>query len=190
MGACSGSSVKSGTSLSPHCKSSARRDEAACVGRLLHQPLERISSQESGWPRQGVQEEQAKQPMVPPKRMGLCLKENVLRRRLCRSNSMWAVGVMLMTAECPQVPGSAQVSSPGPACPAVMGRRGMGQARHTLGKRQSSCLFFPTNPSPRDHQGQNPHQNVGCCHKVRRHLLLLLLLSLSWSMEFHPLTLK
>ena len=59
--------LRSGSS--PQCKSSALAREAASMGRLLHQPLELISSKSSGWPRQGVQEEQAEQPTVPPTRM-------------------------------------------------------------------------------------------------------------------------
>ena len=54
---------------SPQWKSSALGREAALMGRLLRQSLERISSKGSGWPGQGVQEEQAEQPTVPPTRM-------------------------------------------------------------------------------------------------------------------------
>ena len=87
-----------------------------------------------------------------PTRMGSHVKENVLRRRSCRRHdSTWVVGVMLVTAEGLQVPGSAQVSPLGPAHPATKGMQEMGQVHHTLGKRQSFCLFFPTNPSPRNH---------------------------------------
>ena len=54
---------------SPQSKSSALGCEAARMGRLLRQAWKRNSSKGSGWPGQGVQEEQAEQPMVPLTRM-------------------------------------------------------------------------------------------------------------------------
>ena len=55
---------------SPQWKSSALGCEAAIMGRLLRQSLEHISRKGSGWPGQGVQEEQTEQPMVPPNKDG------------------------------------------------------------------------------------------------------------------------